>query len=151
MHSYTTMPQAVDSRGKDLAGLCCRERRRPPLTQLGSPAPLDPGVLLEQLKALGDETRLTIFKLLERRELCVCQIVPAVGLSQPTVSVHLGKLKRAGLVRERRSGQWSYYSADREGIRRFRETLDTFLAAELEAVAGLAALAARLPQRICPD
>ncbi|HHW14064.1 MAG TPA: winged helix-turn-helix transcriptional regulator, partial [Firmicutes bacterium] len=69
--------------------------------------------LLEQLKALADETRLKIFKLVERQELCVCQIVPAIGLSQPTVSVHLAKLKRAGLVKERRAGQWSHYSVDR--------------------------------------
>ncbi len=101
-------------------------------------------LLLEQFKALADETRLKIFKLVERRELCVCQIVPAIGLSQPTVSVHLGKLKHAGLVKERRAGQWSYYSADREGLAAFRSALEEFLAADLTDIPQLAELAERL-------
>jgi ArsR family transcriptional regulator len=104
--------------------------------------------LLDQLKALGDETRLKIFKLVERRELCVCQIVPAVRLSQPTVSIHLGKLKRAGLVKERRDGQWSYYSADHEGLTGFRTSLEAFLAADLADIPELVELAERL-SRCC--
>lgn len=100
-------------------------------------------LLLEQLKALGDETRLKIFKLVERQELCVCQIVPAIGLSQPTISIHLGKLKRAGLVKERRTGQWSHYSADRDGLARFRAALEEFLAADLDEVPELKGLADR--------
>jgi ArsR family transcriptional regulator len=103
-------------------------------------------LLLEQFKALADETRLKIFKLVERQELCVCQIVPAIGLTQPTVSVHLGKLKRAKLVKERRSGQWSYYSADREGLAKFRTSLETFLAADLREIPELVGLAERLSQ-----
>lgn len=103
-------------------------------------------MLLEQFKALADETRLKIFKLVERQELCVCQIVPAIGLTQPTVSVHLGKLKRAKLVKERRAGQWSYYSADREGIAAFRASLEAFLAADLNEVPELVDLAERLSQ-----
>lgn len=103
-------------------------------------------LLLEQFKALADETRLKIFKLVERQELCVCQIVPAIGLTQPTVSVHLGKLKRAKLVKERRAGQWSYYSVDREGLAAFRSSLESFLAAELKEIPELVYLADRLFQ-----
>lgn len=105
-------------------------------------------LLLEQLKALADETRLKIFKLVERQELCVCEIVPAIGLTQPTVSVHLGKLKRARLVKERRAGQWSYYSADREGLAAFLTELEGFLAADLTEIPELAGLAVRL-SRCC--
>lgn len=101
-------------------------------------------LLLEQLKALSDETRLKIFKLVERQELCVCQIVPAVGLSQPTVSIHLGKLKRAGLVKERRAGLWCYYSADRDGLAKFLASWEAFLAANLEGIPEMKAIAARL-------
>ncbi len=100
--------------------------------------------LLEQLKALADETRLKIFKLVERRELCVCQIVPAIGLSQPTVSVHLSKLKRAGLVKERRTAQWSYYSVDQEGLAGFKRGLEAFLAAELAEIEEMRDVIARL-------
>lgn len=101
--------------------------------------------LLEQLKALSDATRLKIFKLVERRELCVCQIVPTIRLAQPTVSVHLGKLKRAGLVKERRAGQWSYYSGHQEGLRRLQRDLDSFLRADLTDIPEMRELAQRLP------
>ncbi len=104
--------------------------------------------LLEQLKALADGTRLRILKLVEQRELCVCQIVPAVALSQPTVSVHLGKLKRAGLVKERRAGQWSFYAADREALERFQGQLDAFLRADLDSLPAMRELAERLPPRL---
>jgi len=107
--------------------------------------------LLDRLKALADGTRLKIFKLVEQRELCVCQIVPAVGLSQPTVSMHLAKLKRAGLVKERRSGQWSYYSADHEAVGRFQEELRGFLEARLEEIPEMSELLARLPRDRCKE
>ncbi len=105
--------------------------------------------LLERFKALSDGTRLKIFKLVEQRELCVCQIVPAVGLSQPTVSMHLGKLKRAGLIKERRAGQWSYYSADQEAIERFQKDLASFLHASLEDIPELREIIRSLPTRGC--
>lgn len=68
------------------------------------------GVMSEHFKLLGDRTRLTILALLKERELCVCEIVEIIGMSQPNVSQHLRKLKSAGLVRENRKGQWIYYS-----------------------------------------
>jgi ArsR family transcriptional regulator, arsenate/arsenite/antimonite-responsive transcriptional repressor len=60
-------------------------------------------------KALGDETRLRIVALLAHGELCVCHIQEALGLSQPNVSRHLGILRGAGVVDDRRSGSWVYY------------------------------------------
>jgi ArsR family transcriptional regulator len=71
-------------------------------------------------KALSDETRLRIVKLLERGELCVCDIVEALGLIQPKVSFHLGVLKEAGLVRDRKEGKWIHYRFDEsDAFRRF--------------------------------
>ena len=61
-------------------------------------------------KALADETRLRILNLVARRELCVCRIVKALGLSQSKVSRHLAHLRNAGLVNDRREGPWVYYS-----------------------------------------
>lgn len=75
--------------------------------------PLQP--LAELFKLLGEKTRLTIIALLKEKELCVCDIVDAVGISQPGVSQHLRKLKAGGLVRETRKGQWIYYSLNTEG------------------------------------
>ncbi|QWU13727.1 ArsR family transcriptional regulator [Paenibacillus sophorae] len=64
----------------------------------------------QTLKLLGDKTRLTIMKLLEKQECCVCELVEIFKTSQPSVSQHLRKLKDAGLVKENRKGQWIFYS-----------------------------------------
>lgn len=61
-------------------------------------------------RALGDETRLRLVALLADGELCVCHLVAALELPQPTVSRHLAVLRSAGLVRPRRSGSWIHYT-----------------------------------------
>jgi ArsR family transcriptional regulator len=64
------------------------------------------------LRVIADEKRLRILKLLTQQEMCVCDIVERLGLSQSLVSHHLGVLKQAGLVQDRRDAQWVYYSID---------------------------------------
>lgn len=61
-------------------------------------------------KALGDETRLSIVKMLVGKELCVCDIIDAFSMSQPAISHHLKILKHAGIVNDSRDGKWIYYS-----------------------------------------
>jgi len=61
-------------------------------------------------KALADETRLRILKILEVREMCVCEVMVALDLTQPTASHHLGLLENAGLVKARKEGKWVFYS-----------------------------------------
>ncbi len=58
---------------------------------------------------MADETRLRILKLLEAREMCVCEVMVALGLTQPTASHHLGILENAGLVKDRKAGKWVFY------------------------------------------
>lgn len=65
------------------------------------------------LKRLGDPTRLTMVKLLESHEYCVCEFVDMFDMSQPAISQHLRKLKEIGLVNEERRGQWIYYSLNK--------------------------------------
>lgn len=60
-------------------------------------------------KALSDETRLRIIKLLEHGELCVCDIGAALDMIQPKVSFHLGILKNAGFLNDRKQGKWIHY------------------------------------------
>ncbi|MGB9854059.1 MAG: ArsR/SmtB family transcription factor, partial [Candidatus Bathyarchaeales archaeon] len=60
-------------------------------------------------KALADTTRLRILKLLGIREMCVCEIMIALDLTQPTASHHLKILENAGLVKGRKEGRWVYY------------------------------------------
>lgn len=67
---------------------------------------------VETLKFLSDRNRLRILTVLTRAETCVCDLIDELGLAQPLVSYHLGKLKKAGLVRTRRDAQWIYYSLD---------------------------------------
>jgi len=61
-------------------------------------------------KALSDETRLRIMKLLLKKELCVCEIEAALNLPQSKVSRHLTVLRSVGLVEDRRDGTWIFYS-----------------------------------------
>lgn len=63
-------------------------------------------------KALSDETRLRIIKLLEEGELCVCDITAALDMVQPKVSFHLNALKEAGLIKDRKAGRWIHYRLD---------------------------------------
>jgi len=63
-------------------------------------------------KALSDETRLRLIKLLEKGELCVCDIVSALDMSQPKVSFHLNVLKEAGFLKDRKQGRWTHYRLD---------------------------------------
>lgn len=72
--------------------------------------------LLNIFKALSDETRLRILKLLEHGELCVCDIVAALDMIQPKVSFHLGTLKEAGLIKDRKQGKWVHYRIDESDI-----------------------------------
>lgn len=61
-------------------------------------------------KALSDPTRVRILGLLQGGELCVCNIVAIMGLSQPTISRHLKQCTDAGLTRVRKAGGWTHYS-----------------------------------------
>ena len=71
-------------------------------------------------KALSDETRVRIIKLLEHGELCVCDIGAALGMVQPKVSFHLSVLKNSGLLKDRKQGKWVHYSLDEsEMFKRF--------------------------------
>ena len=72
--------------------------------ELAPPKPPPTGDLAALLRVLGDDTRLRIFALLTRAELCVCEIEDILGLSQSLVSNHLAVLRRAGLVKARRDG-----------------------------------------------
>jgi len=65
-------------------------------------------------KALSDDTRLRVIKLLQERELCVCELIQVLDMSQLRISRHLGVLKNAGLVNDRREGKWIHYSLNKE-------------------------------------
>ena len=69
--------------------------------------PMNPTTLF---KCLADDTRTKITLLVvSEGELCVCELTAALDLSQPKISRHLALLRSAGLLVDRRQGQWVYY------------------------------------------
>ena len=62
------------------------------------------------LKALANETRLKILKLLSKREMCVCELTVTLDLTQPTASHHLNILENMGLIKDKKIGKWVFYS-----------------------------------------
>lgn len=72
-------------------------------------------------KALAEELRLKSLLLIEiKGELCVCELMEALQQPQPKISRHLALLRKAGLLLDRRQGQWVYYrlSPELEGWKR---------------------------------
>lgn len=79
--------------------------------------------LVKVFKALADETRIRLLKLLQHRELCVCELMQALGMTQPRVSRNLRILKDAGLVKDRRDRLWVRYSLDEDSFNKYAGTI----------------------------
>lgn len=77
-------------------------------------------------KALADPHRVRIVNLLANagEAVCVCEITPILGLSQPTTSFHLKKLVAAGLITREQRGTWAYYAIDRDAVEKLDSVLD---------------------------
>ena len=68
-------------------------------------------------RTLADPTRRAILeRLIRDGEQSVARLTSHAGVSQPAVSKHLARLKRAGLVRERRDGRQTHYRAEPQGL-----------------------------------
>ncbi|HWB53809.1 MAG TPA: metalloregulator ArsR/SmtB family transcription factor [Tepidisphaeraceae bacterium] len=88
-------------------------------------------------RAFSDRTRLRVLHLLRDGELCVCDLVYALGFPQPKISRHLAYLRRTGLVVARKEGLWMYYKlAPARGV--FHEKLLDCLANCFDDVPELA-------------
>ena len=92
--------------------------------------------LLIIFKALSEEIRLRIIKLLEGGELCVCDLVAALDMSQPKVSFHLNALKEAGLIKDRKQGKWTHYRLDPDDMFRRMLMLSVTERIDKELMAG---------------
>lgn len=68
-------------------------------------------------RALADPSRRAIFERLTLGEAPVKELTACFRISQPAISQHLGALRGAGLVSERREGRLVYYRVEREGLR----------------------------------
>jgi ArsR family transcriptional regulator len=85
---------------------CCAPLAGPALSDS------EAGELERLFSVLADRQRIKILNLLasaDEDSVCVCELVPALGLKQPTVSYHLKQLAQAGLVERERRGTFAYY------------------------------------------
>lgn len=78
----------------------------------------------ELCKALGDPNRLKIIKMLSKGELCACRLLEAFNITQPTLSHHMKILSAVELVDSRREGKWTYYSINKDSIRKFNNYVE---------------------------
>jgi ArsR family transcriptional regulator len=68
---------------------------------------------IKVMKALSDPSRVKIIKMLQQKNMCVCELQGALRLAQSTVSKHLKILEEAGLVDYSKDGLWAnYFLAD---------------------------------------
>lgn len=81
-------------------------------------------------KALGDENRIRILKLLHSGEKCACKLLEELNISQSTLSHHMKILCDAGIVTGRKEGKWMHYSICCEGVCSLRTMLRELLAPE---------------------
>jgi len=65
--------------------------------------------LLNFFKLLSDKNRFRIVALLSKKKLCVCELACVLGVSQPSVSRHIKKIKETGLIHEEQDGFWTNY------------------------------------------
>jgi len=65
---------------------------------------------IKVMKALSDPNRVKMVKLLQHKEMCVCEIQAALGLAQSTVSKHLRILEESGLITYYKDKLWVNYS-----------------------------------------
>ena len=71
---------------------------------------------IKVMKSLSDPNRIKIVKLLQQKEMCVCELQEALGISQPSVSKHLKILEEAGVVDYKKDGLWANYYLDKTNI-----------------------------------
>lgn len=107
-------------------------------------------------KALGDRTRLRIMNILLKQELCVCEVMEALGLPQSKASRHLGILKNAGIILDRRDAQNVFYrvNSSDSNVSKFLESLAVLFSQtsnddDLQRLASV--LSTRVDNICCPD
>ncbi len=99
---------------------CCAPLAAPALTDEEADA------TASLFRALGDPHRVRIVNLLacSKEPVCACELQPALGLAQPTVSHHLKRLTDAGLLEREQRGKWAFYSINRAAVTRLAAVAD---------------------------
>ena len=104
----------------------------------------------DPFNAIAEPRRRQILIYLAREERQVGEIVTAIGLDQPSVSKHLGVLRKVNLVRVRRNGRHRLYRTNAEAIRPLHEWTETFERYWQHQLSRVKDRAAALAQRAQP-
>lgn len=83
--------------------------------------------VLNIMKALNDRNRLRTFMVLNKGELCVCQIVELLRLAPSTVSKHLAVLYQSGLLRSHKKGRWVYYHISEDVLENYGDIINPII------------------------
>lgn len=81
-------------------------------------------------KALGNQHRLEIIKLIQDKEICACMLLEELEISQPTLSHHMKILEEIALVHSRKEGKWRHYSLNQEKIKDLANFLTSLISNE---------------------
>jgi len=100
---------------------------------------------IKVMKALSDPNRVKMVKLLQHKEMCVCEIQKALGLAQSTASKHLKILEEAGLITFYKDGLWVNYSLADGSDSPYAANLLGSLKHWLDEDPGLATIVEQLP------
>lgn len=81
--------------------------------------------MAKMFKALGDENRIRIIRrICCNDEVCACDLLEDLDVTQPTLSHHMKLLKECGLVDARKEGRWMYYSLNEGHLSVLKEAID---------------------------
>ncbi len=80
--------------------------------------------LVNFFRAMGEDTRVKIIMMLLEEEMCICELMEELKLSQSAVSHHVKILKQADLVNDRRNGKWTFYSINKQSFEEHFSSLE---------------------------
>jgi len=117
--------RAASTAAADKSAVCCEPSAAAPMSMAQAMK------ATADLEILANPVRMKLLDLLLRKQddVCVCDLESAVPVKQPTVSHHLGLLRRAGLVHSERRGLYVYYRVERRALDALRERIAARLAA----------------------
>lgn len=101
---------------------------------------------IKVMKALSDPSRIKIIKMLQHKEMCVCEIREALGIAQSTASKHLKILEESGLLTYRKDGLWVNYTLSDGSDSPYAANMLGNIRHWLEEDPDVAHLHARLPE-----
>jgi len=79
---------------------------------------------IKMLKTIADSTRIQILDVLSCKEMCACEILELLTISQSTLSHHMKVLIESGLVKSRKEATWMYYSINYNKINKIHSFID---------------------------